>query len=68
MEATLFSEDQGRAVVTCDAASVEALVALADDYGVPARPVGRTGGERLGVENGLDVALGELRAAWEAEL
>jgi phosphoribosylformylglycinamidine synthase len=68
MLATLFSEDQGRAVVTCDAASIETLVARADAHEVAARHVGRTGGDRLRVESALDVSLGELRAAWEPAL
>ncbi|HEY2592786.1 MAG TPA: AIR synthase-related protein, partial [Chloroflexota bacterium] len=65
MEATLFSEDQGRAVVTCDTASVDAVLALAGEHQLPARAIGRTGGARLRIEPGLDVRLGELRAAWE---
>ncbi len=65
MEATLFSEDQGRAVVTCDVAAVDALVALAGEHHLQAHAVGRSGGDRLRVETALDVSLTQLRGAWE---
>jgi phosphoribosylformylglycinamidine synthase len=65
MEATLFSEDQGRAVVTCDAASTAMVASLADEYRVPSRTVGYTGGHRLRIEHALNLSLGELRDAWE---
>ena len=65
MEVMLFSEDQGRAVVTCEASSVEAVVALAENQQIPARVIGRTGGDHLHVEAGLDLTLTELRRAWE---
>jgi phosphoribosylformylglycinamidine synthase len=65
MEVMLFSEDQGRAVVTCETSVVDHVLALADEHRVPAQVVGRTGGDRLLVERGLDLTLSELRAAWE---
>jgi phosphoribosylformylglycinamidine synthase len=66
MEVMLFSEDQGRAVVTCDASSIEGVVELASEHQVPSRVVGRTGGDRLQVAEALDLSLSELRAVWEA--
>ncbi len=65
MEATLFSEDQGRAVVACESAAVEALITLAEAHQIPVRAVGQTGGDRLRLASALDLTLGELRAAWE---
>jgi len=65
MEVMLFSEDQGRAVVTCDEASVATVSAVANEHGVPAQRVGRTGGSRLDIGAGVDLSLAELQAAWE---
>ncbi len=65
MEVALFSEDQGRAVVTCDTAHLDGLLAMAAAHGVPARILGKTGGERLTITGVLDVHLESLRGAWE---
>jgi phosphoribosylformylglycinamidine synthase II len=67
MEVTLFSEDQGRAVVTCMPGDADAVLARAARHGVAASDVGETGGDRLVVKGALDVALNALRAAWETE-
>jgi phosphoribosylformylglycinamidine synthase subunit PurL len=64
-EVMLFSEDQGRAVVTCEPARVETLLALAVSHGVTAVVAGSTGGERLQIDAVLDVSLTALRGAWE---
>jgi phosphoribosylformylglycinamidine synthase subunit PurL len=61
----LFSEDQARAVVTCAAENVEAVVQLAAAYGVPAARAGKTDGDRLEVDDALSVTLADLRQAWE---
>jgi len=67
MEVALFSEDQGRAVTTCSAASLEAVLRLAGEHRVPALDVGTTGGDRLVVDRAFDVSLAELRRHWEPE-
>jgi phosphoribosylformylglycinamidine synthase len=64
-EMTLFSEDQGRAVITCEPTAVSGVVALAVERGVPARVVGGTGGDRMVVDDVLDVSLDELRESWD---
>jgi hypothetical protein len=63
----LFSEDQGRAVVTCVAANVDEVLALAGSHCVPATNVGATGGDRLVIDDLVDLELSQLRAAWEGE-
>jgi phosphoribosylformylglycinamidine (FGAM) synthase-like enzyme len=67
MEEMLFSEDQGRAVVTCEVSTSEMVVALAHEHQVPARTIGSTGGDRLQIGDGLSLTLRELREAWEPE-
>jgi phosphoribosylformylglycinamidine synthase II len=62
--ASLFSETQGRIVLTCAEADAEALVALLVGHDVPFSVVGEVGGDRLVVEDKLDVALDALREAW----
>jgi phosphoribosylformylglycinamidine synthase subunit PurL len=67
-KAELFSEDQGRALVTCCDEDTAKLLALAAEHGVPAEAIGWTGGDRLIVEGALEAPVAELRAAWEGGL
>jgi phosphoribosylformylglycinamidine synthase subunit PurL len=66
-EVMLFSEDQGRAVVTCEPAHADALLALATEHGVATTVAGATGGERLVIDESIDLPLEALREAWDAE-
>jgi phosphoribosylformylglycinamidine synthase len=66
-EVMLFSEDQGRAVVTCTPHDVPAVLALAVSHGVPASVAGSTGGDSLRIDGVLEVTLAALRSAWEAQ-
>jgi phosphoribosylformylglycinamidine synthase len=66
-DVALFSEDQGRAVITCASDSVGAVLQIAAESGVSARVAGTTGGDRLTVGDGLNVSLAALRAAWEGQ-
>ncbi len=61
---SLFSETQGRIVVTCGEADAEALIGVFSGYEVPWSVLGEVGGERLVVEDKLDVSVDVLRAAW----
>jgi phosphoribosylformylglycinamidine synthase subunit PurL len=61
----LFSEDQGRAVVTCQPQDIPALLTLAATHGVQAQVVGVTGGAYLEIGDALRVSLKDLREAWE---
>ena len=60
----MFSEDQGRAIVTCAPADYAAVVELALAHGVPATVLGATGGDILDI-GGARVPLDHLRAAHE---
>ena len=66
-EIMLFSEDQGRAVVTCDPAQAHHVVALAAEHGVPAIVAGTTGGHRLVIAPTVDLTVEALHRAWETE-
>ncbi len=61
---SLFSETQGRIVVTCTEGDAESLTDLFVSRGVPFSVIGEVGGDRLVVEDKLDLTLGELAAAW----
>jgi phosphoribosylformylglycinamidine synthase II len=61
---SLFSETQGRVVVTCAEADAERLVDLLVDRAVPFSVIGEVGGSRLVVEDKVDLPLEALRAAW----
>lgn len=53
----LFSESQGRAVVSISGNNLEAVLAAAEKYGVPATVLGTVGGESLLIRvNGEEVA------------
>ena len=65
VDVALFSEDQGRAIVTCLSSNVDAVLALASDLDVPAVVAGETGGDRLIIDGVLDVSVARLRGAWD---
>jgi hypothetical protein len=67
-DALLFGESAGCVVASCAAGDADALCALAAGYGVRARRIGETGGDRIRIEPGIDVALGDARAVWSRVL
>jgi len=67
-DALLFGESAACAIASCAAADADALCALATGYGVRARRIGETGGERIRIEPGIDVALSDARAVWSRVL
>jgi phosphoribosylformylglycinamidine synthase len=62
--ASLFSETQGRIVLTCAEADAEALTDLFVSHKVPFSVIGEVGGTTLAVEDKLDIAVSDLLAAW----
>ncbi len=72
VEVSLFSEDQGRAIVSCSPADVPEVLAVAATHGIAAHVIGQTarsadGHTSLVVEGEFELGLSELRRAWEAE-
>ena len=65
---SLFSETQGRVVVTCAEADAEKLTDLLVGRQVPFSVLGEVGGDRLDVEGRMDLLVEALRAAWEPTL
>jgi len=66
--ASLFSETQSRIVVTVAEPDAEKLVVHLLERAVPYAVLGTVGGERLVIEDKLDVALDEMRDAYEPTL
>ena len=64
----LFSESAARAVVTVADDALQQLTTMAEALGVPATPIGVTGGQSLLVEGWFDIPLEELRETWTATL
>ncbi|HSF35778.1 MAG TPA: AIR synthase-related protein, partial [Nocardioides sp.] len=64
----LFSESTARALVTVTDEQADALVALAEQHGIPVTPLGRTGGDTISVEGVFDLPVAEAKAAWRATL
>ncbi len=67
-EAWLFSESASRAIVTCPAARRDAVLALAEQKGVPAEVLGETGGEHIRIRPGVDVSVEVAHDAWARTL
>ncbi|HEU5039307.1 MAG TPA: phosphoribosylformylglycinamidine synthase subunit PurL, partial [Gemmatimonadales bacterium] len=61
-EALLYAEDAGRVVVSADPGSVEGLLALAREHGVPAFPAGRVGS----AAGALELAAGGSVLSWDS--
>ena len=67
-DAALFGEAQSRIVVSLDSEALAGLEALASEEGVPWARLGEVGGDSLSLPSLLDVAVGDLRSAWEGGL
>jgi phosphoribosylformylglycinamidine synthase len=65
---SLFSETQGRIVLTCSDDFAEALTDLFVERCVPFSVVGEVGGDRLVVEGKIDLPLSRLAAVWTTSL
>ncbi|HEY2879464.1 phosphoribosylformylglycinamidine synthase subunit PurL [Nocardioides sp.] len=64
----LFSESAARALATVPDDRVDSFLTMAASLGVPAGPIGRTGGSSLIVADHLEIPLDELSAAWRGTL
>ncbi len=62
----LFSEDQGRYIVTV--ADAQSVLETAEKAGIPAQAIGRTGGTALTLRGGATISLEDLRDAHEGWL
>ena len=67
-DAALFGEAQSRIVVSLASEDRARFEALASEDGVPWAPLGEVGGDSLSLPSLLDVAVDELRSAWEGSL
>ncbi len=69
---TLFGESASRAVVSVAAANLQALLQLAAALGVPARSIGRTGGETMVMtvagSPAIECAVAEAEQVWSHAL
>jgi phosphoribosylformylglycinamidine synthase subunit PurL len=63
-----FAESSSRVLLTVDEADVDALRARAEAAGVPITELGSTGGERLTIDDGLDITLADATHAWRGAL
>ena len=63
-----FGEDQGRYVLSVDPMRAEEVLERARLLALPARIIGRTGGEEIGLKGEPALTLADLRRAHEAWL
>jgi phosphoribosylformylglycinamidine synthase II len=70
--AALFGESASRVIVSTTADSVPRVLAQAEAAGVPARAIGRTGGNRLRIATGgraaIDISVVDAERAWSAAI
>ncbi|MGH6960750.1 MAG: AIR synthase-related protein, partial [Dongiaceae bacterium] len=64
----LFGEDQARYVVTVRDAEADAVLTSAAAADVPARPIGKTGGDALTLADGPAISVARMKTAHEAWL
>ncbi len=65
---SLFSETQSRVVVSCAAEDIEALEELLSSYDIPFSVIGTVGGDRITIEDKVDVSLVDAQIAYESAL
>ena len=68
LDAALFGEPGATAVVSIPLASLRPLLVIARGYEVPAAQIGVVGGDRIIIDDALDIALSEAEAAFEGGL
>jgi phosphoribosylformylglycinamidine synthase len=72
LAATLFGESASRVVVSVRPSDSAALLEMAADAGVPAQPIGRTGGTRMVIRSGgtvaVDMAVGDAEQIWASAI
>ena len=68
VETNLFSEDQGRAIVTCRPEDVDSVARLGNQEDVPVMTIGYAGGTRLEIGTAIDESVAGLEAIWAAGL
>ena len=67
-DSALFGESASRAIVSCSESDEAALLGLAQRSGVPVVRVGSTGGTRIRIEPGIDIAIEEAQHVWSRTL
>jgi len=63
-DALLFGEAPSRILVSLDPSDREACERIAREAGAPFAVIGRVGGDRLRIDDRIDLPLGEIHAAW----
>ncbi len=66
--AGLFSESASRIIVSLPENNVAELQKLADDYQVPCQILGKVGGDRLVIENCINLDMDDLARSWRGSI
>lgn len=67
-DALYFGETQSRAVISCDPAHSAAILSAAEKAGIQASVIGKTGGDRLRINDDIDCSVQELADAHASTL
>ncbi len=63
-DALLFSESQSRAIVSLDEGNIESLKGIAQELGLTANVIGKVGGDKIHIEDLVNISLDEAFSAW----
>ncbi len=63
-EALYFGESQSRAILSCDPRHLAAVEAVIRKHGLPYQVIGKTGGDRLKINDKINVPAAVLRETW----
>ncbi len=64
-DAVLFSESQSRAIVTLDESNLNSLREIANEAGLKTEVIGKVGGDKIYIEDLVDISLNEAFSAWD---
>ncbi len=67
-DALLFGETQSRVLVSAEPSKKEAVIRLAQKHNIPATQIGKVGGDRLAVEDLLELKVEEAEGLWRGAL
>ena len=67
-DSRLFGETPSRAVLSVAPGCQDAVLEICARHGVPAAVVGQTGGDRIRIRPGVDLAVAEAQDVWSRTL
>jgi len=67
-DALFFGEAPSRMIVSCAQKDVELLVTIAKSFGVPSKQIGTVGGEKLKINDDIELPIKKIYDAWSSAI